>query len=138
MTIQQISVFLENKPGRLADVLLLLGKKDITIHALTIADTSEYGLLRMITGDIQRAVQILKEQEIACNLSEVLAISIPDKAGESAVVLSALDKAGISIDYMYAFSRCEDAIMIIKPTNINEANKVLINNNVKFISQNDL
>jgi len=138
MTIKQISIFLENKSGRLADVLNLLGREKITIHALTIADTSEYGILRLIVSDYQKALDVLKKETFSANLTDVIAISIPDKAGECARILEILDKEYISIEYMYAFSRGPEALVILRPDNVGAAHTVLTEHNSKFITEGDL
>lgn len=125
MNIKQISIFLENKSGRLAEVLGILGNENIRINALTIADTSEYGILRLIVTDFQRAVNVLKAKEFAVTLTDVIAVSTANQAGSFAKVLKALSDENISIEYMYAFKWSTSAAMILRPDSIDLALHVL-------------
>jgi len=138
MTIKQISVFLENKSGRLAEVLGSLGEKDIKINALTIADTSEYGILRLIVNDYQRAVEILKDRQFTVNLTDVIAVSTPSQAGSFAKVLKALADDNISVEYMYAFKWGTNASIIIRPENIEVALNVLTKHKFTLLNSADL
>jgi hypothetical protein len=138
MTIKQISVFLENKSGRLAEVLSILGNEKIKIHALTIADTSEYGILRLIVSNYQKAVEVLKEKEFTANLTDVIAVLVPNQAGEFAVLLQNLAKENISVEYMYAFGMGEKAAIILRPESIDLTLHVLNKHNNKLISAEDL
>lgn len=112
MTINQISIFLENKYGKLSEILELLAGANIRIIATTVADTSEYGILRIIVSDTQKAFSILKEHNVSANLTEVLAIVTNSSAGSFAHTLACFTKAGISIEYMYCFSTVDKAIMV--------------------------
>jgi hypothetical protein len=138
MTIKQISVFLENKSGRLAEVLGILGDGKIKIHALTIADTSEYGILRLIVSDYEKAVQILKEREFTANQTEVIAVLVPNLAGEFARLLQNLAKETISVEYMYAFGMGEKAAIILRPESIDLTLHVLKKHGSKLINTEDL
>lgn len=138
MTIKQISVFLENKSGRLAEVLGSLGEKDIKINALTIADTSEYGILRLIVNDYERAVDILKNKQFTVNLTDVIAVSTPSQAGSFARILKALADDNISVEYMYAFKWGSNASIIIRPENIDTALQVFVKHKFTLLSANDL
>lgn len=125
VTIQQISVFLENKSGRLAEVLGTLGEQNIKINALTIADTSEYGILRLIVSDFQRAVEALRAKAFSVNITEVIGVSTPNQAGSFAKVLKTLADESISIEYMYAFKWNTNAAIILRPDDIERALEVL-------------
>lgn len=138
MTIKQISVFLENKSGRLAEVLGSLGDKNIKINALTIADTSEYGILRLIVNDFQQAVDILKDKGFTVNLTDVIAVATPSQAGSFARVLKALADENISVEYMYAFKWDTNASIILRPENIELALKTLTHQKFKLLSSSDL
>ena len=138
MTIKQISVFLENKSGRLAEVLGILGQENIKIYALTIADTSEYGILRLIVSDFQQAVNILKEKEFTANITEVIAVSTPNQAGSFAKVLKAFADESISIEYMYAFKWGTNATLILRPENIDMALHVLNKHKFQLLKSDDL
>lgn len=103
MKIQQISVFAENKPGRLTAPLRLLAQAGINLRALSLADTQDFGILRMIVADPERAARLLEEGGCAVKLTEVLAVEVADRPGGLANVLEAIDGSGINIEYMYAF-----------------------------------
>jgi hypothetical protein len=138
MTIKQISVFLENKSGRLAEVLGILGEQKIKIHALTIADTSEYGILRLIVNDYQKAVEVLKSKEFTANLTDVIAVLVPNQAGEFAALLQNLAKETISVEYMYAFGMGDKSVIILRPESIDLTHHVLRKHNNNLISVEDL
>ena len=101
--VKQISVFLENKKGRLADVTEALGRKGVNIRALSIADTADYGILRLIVNDPDLAYRVLSEAEFTVSIREVLAIGIEDRPGSLASALRVLEENGIVVEYMYAF-----------------------------------
>jgi hypothetical protein len=138
MTIKQISVFLENKSGRLAEVLGILGKEKIKIHALTIADTSEYGILRLIVSDYSKAVTILKSKEFTANLTDVIAISATNQAGSFASILQTLAKETIGIEYVYAFGMGNNAVIILRPESIDLTTHVLKKHKIPLLSTEDL
>lgn len=108
MKIQQLSIFVENKPGHLAASIRLLAAANIDLRALFLADAREYGVLRMIVSDCNRAVQLLTAGGFAARSTEVVAVSVSDHPGGLAGVLSALDSSTVNIDYMYAFP-CRDS-----------------------------
>lgn len=103
MSVKQISVFLENKAGRLADVTKVLGSNNIDINAISIADTTHFGILRLIVSDPDKAENILREAGFTVTTSPVLAIAIEDTAGSLSVALDALNSKQIGVDYIYAF-----------------------------------
>lgn len=121
--IKQISLFLENKKGRLAHVCKVMGEAGINIRALSIADTADFGVLRLIVNDPNKAYQILTENGFVTNITDVLAIEVADSPGGLATVLEKLDQAGISVEYTYAFigSNSKDALVIIRVDNPEEA-----------------
>ncbi len=123
MIIEQISIFLENKPGRLSEVTSLLAKANISIRALSLADTSDFGILRLILDDTEKASAILKENSITVRISKVLAIEIPDQPGGLHDTLTHLANHGINIEYMYAFVQkaAQSATLVFRATNIEEA-----------------
>jgi len=116
MHVEQISVFIENKFGRLAEVTRILGDADVNIRTLSLADTSDFGILRLIVNDTERAKAVLKERGFTVSKTEVVAVEIPDRPGGLADVLQALDADGINVEYMYAFvERTEaNAVMIFR------------------------
>ena len=134
----QISVFLENKSGRLAEVLGSLGQEKVKINALTIADTSEYGILRLIVNNSQHAIKILKAKEFTVTTTEIIALSVSNEAGSFASVLKVLADKNLSIEYMYAFKWSTDAILILRPENIEKSLSVLKENNFQILTAKDL
>ncbi|MBR0179621.1 MAG: amino acid-binding protein [Firmicutes bacterium] len=103
MTIKQISVFLENRPGTLADATETLSKGGVNLRALCVADTHDFGILRLIADDHDKALSVLKEAGYATTSTEVLAAVIPDDPGSMSRVLRGLAEAGINVEYTYAF-----------------------------------
>ncbi len=134
--IKQISVFLENKSGRLVRVAQVLGDANISIRGVSIADTSDFGILRMIVDHPDEAIAELKDKGIMATVTDVIAIEIPDKPGGLAHVLKFLDAAGINIEYLYSFiekpTHC--AIIMMRVERIAEALKVLQDNKVPIVS----
>jgi hypothetical protein len=119
MLVTQISVFLENKSGRLAEVTRTLRAKGIDIRALYIADTTEYGILRMIVDSPEAALDVLSSNGFTVNSTQVIAVAIPDRPGTLDAALEILSDNGISVDYLYAFvgRSSSDAIVIIRVEN---------------------
>ena len=117
MIIEQISVFIENKSGRLNEVMAILGDNNINVSALSIADTTDYGIVRMIVSDPEIAIKLLKEQAFSVRSTPVICCKTPNKPGGLKKMLGYLSADGISIEYMYAFSVGEDASIILKAEN---------------------
>ncbi|WP_102408861.1 acetolactate synthase [Parabacteroides bouchesdurhonensis] len=138
MTVNQISIFLENKYGKLSEILTLLAEENIRIIAATVADTSEYGILRIIVSDPQKAFKILKNKNVSANLTDVLAIVTDSCAGSFAKVLTYFTKAGLSIEYMYCFSIKDKSILILRTNNREAAREVIRRQNLEYICENDL
>ncbi len=138
MIIHQLSVFLENKSGRLTEVLNALGSENIRITALSVADTSEFGILRMIVSDPQKAKEILKNRQFTVNLTDVISIMAPNEAKYYAMVLKILSDMEISIEYTYAFSIGEKSIIILRSSNTDEAIKALKTHEMELIKASDL
>ncbi|OSS41951.1 Amino acid-binding ACT [Desulfurella amilsii] len=138
--IKQISVFVENKPGRLLDVVEVLGSNDIDIKAISLADSSDFGIVRLICEDPESAYKVIAKNDFTASLTEVLAIAISDKPGSLAKVLRALKESGINIEYMYGFSaKMKDyAVMIMKVSNLEETIKCCISNNIRILSESDI
>ena len=104
MKIRQLSVFLENKVGRLAKVSQLLGEANINIRALSVADTHDFGILRLIVDDVEAAERCLREGKIVCRINNVTVVAVDNRPGGLAMVLGALNAAQINIEYMYAIA----------------------------------
>jgi hypothetical protein len=116
MKIHQLSLFLENKPGRLMEPCRLLAGAGISIRTLSVADTQQFGILRMIVSDWQKATALLKEAGCVINVTEVLAVEVPDRPGGLAGILEIFEDSGINIEYMYAFTfgRQGKAVLIFR------------------------
>lgn len=140
MIVEQISVFIENKEGRLSAIADLLAKNDIDISALSLADTDEYGVIRMIVSDPYKTKNILLENGIIGKVTDVLAIAIEDKPGGFAKALKVLTDRGIEIKYMYACVAHDSnkAIMIVRVDNAEEVNKILAENGVDVDSPSSI
>jgi hypothetical protein len=138
MTVKQLSVFLENKSGRLTDVLESLSAESINITSLTVADTSEYGILRLIVSDAEKAFRTLKANGFSVSLAEVIALSIPHQAGSLAKVLKTLSDEQLSIEYIYAFCLGDKAIVVLRTDNRPKAFEIIASNHFTPISENDI
>ena len=113
-TIQQLSVFLENREGRLDEVLAVLGNNDVNIVALSLADTSDYGMLRMIVSDPNKGRAVLKENGITAMLTDVVALRVPHETGSLSKAMHAIVDGEVNIEYMYAFANGADASAVLK------------------------
>lgn len=113
-TIQQLSVFLENREGRLDDVLDVLAKNDVNIVALSLADTSDYGMLRMIVSDPQKGRASLKDAGITAMLTDVVALRVPHATGSLSKAMHQVVEGRVNIEYMYAFANGSDAAAVLK------------------------
>ena len=125
MTIKQLSVFLENREGRLDEVLKTLGTNDVNIVALSLADTADYGMLRMIVSDPQKGKTVLKEAGITSMLTDVVALRVPHATGSLSRAMHEIVQAGINVEYMYAFANGADASAVLKSDNPEKVVKVL-------------
>jgi len=138
MTINQISIFVENKYGRLGEILSSLANEKIHIIAATVADTSEYGILRLIVTEPEKAYRILKQNNVSANLTDVLAISTESSAGSFANVINLFTQSGLSIEYMYCFSLKEKSVIILRTNNHEAAREVIRRNDLGYIRESDL
>ena len=140
MTIQQLSIFVENKEGRLAEVVGLLGANGIDLRALSLADTRDFGILRVIVSDTEKAATVLKNAGYICSTTPVLALAIPDQPGGMAKVLDILAKGGISLEYTYAFitRHADSAYMICRVEDNEKAIAALKAAGVALASQADV
>ena len=118
MTIKQLSVFLENKTGRINEVTKILGKHGINMHAFSMAETTDFGILRLIVSEVDKAVEILRNENFAVMLTDVVCISCPNVAGSLSAILEKLAKKEIFIEYMYAFADGVQANVVIRPNDI--------------------
>ena len=139
MFIKQLSGFIENHEGRLEEVLDVMKEEQISIISLSLADTSEYGLLRLITTNPEAGQAALKKKGFAAMLTDVLAVKLSHQVGRLQEILSMVCKAGLNVEYMYALSNKEDdASIICKISNGDEAAKLLKSQEVELYSQEDI
>ncbi|MEW6077385.1 MAG: ACT domain-containing protein [Thermodesulfobacteriota bacterium] len=135
MRVEQISVFLENRTGRLAEVAFILSQAGINIRALALADTSDFGVLRMIVNDTEKALAVLKENGFAIGKHDVIAVEVVDQPGGLHRILDLLSRSGVNVEYMYAFVRNsgENAVMIFRFDNTEKAIQALKDNQIPII-----
>lgn len=135
MLVKQISVFLENKKGRLADVTKTLADNNLNICALSIADTTDFGILRLIVNKPEEAEKVLSEHEFTVSCTNVIAIGVEDKPGGLAKALDIIHENAISIEYMYAFvgKTGNEAFVILRVENPDKAIKTLENCDIEVI-----
>ena len=138
MTINQLSIFIENRSGTLIKVLEVLKQSGIQIVASIIADTAEYGIYRLICSEPIRAFDELKKAGIAVAMSDVFAIELDNQPGRAADAIEIFSKAGISITYMYSFLFNGKGILIFRTDNSEQARESIMQNNLKFIAEEDL
>lgn len=135
MIIKQLSVFLENKTGRLNEVTQILGNAGINMSAFSVADTSEFGILRMIVTDPDKALAILKEAEFSVRLTDVVCLNSPNEPGALGRALNILSDEGVFIEYLYAYSMNDkSANIVLKPDNIEKCIEVLQKHKLELVS----
>lgn len=137
MFIKQLSIFVENKFGRLEAIIDCLSKNNINLRALSLADTADYGVLRVIVDDADKAKMALSEIGVISKLTDVVAVYLDDRSGGLASVLSVLKNEDVSVEYMYAFLGRKEgkALMVLKADDEQKAEKVLADNNIPMASQ---
>ena len=139
MFLNQLSVFLENREGRLDQVLVTLKNNGINIVSLSLADTSDYGMLRMIVSDVETAKKVLRDAGFSAMLTPVLGVNLAHKAGSLQECLSALSKEGINIEYMYALATAnENATIVIKTTDLEKSAAVLEKSGINLVEVAEL
>ncbi|MBF0203400.1 MAG: ACT domain-containing protein [Desulfamplus sp.] len=140
MRVEQISIFLENKAGRLAEVTAILRDANVNIRALSLADTTDFGILRLIVNDNKTAEKALRDEGFTVGKTNVLAIEVADVPGGLNNVLDPLTSEGINVEYMYAFAnpKSHNAIMIFRFHDLDKAISILNHNNIKVIKGEDV
>lgn len=141
MTVKQLSVFVENRAGRLSAITRLLGENDINIRAMSIADTKDFGILRLIVNDSEKALKILKDNNFAVTCTNVLAIRISDKPGGLAEAMECLYNENISVEYMYAAfisEADETAYLVLRVDKLDTAVTALGEGGFKLVSDEEL
>ena len=133
MTIKQLSIFLENKTGRINEVTKILSKHSINMHAFSMAETTDFGILRLIVSEVEKAVEILRAENFAVMLTDVVCISCPNVAGSLSTILEELAANNIFIEYMYAFAEGDKANVVIRPNDIERCVNVLTNSNCDIV-----
>jgi len=135
MRAEQISIFLQNESGRLAEVTEVLSGAGINIRALSLADTADYGVLRMIVNDNEKAEQALRDRGFTVTKTNVIAVEVPDEPGGLHRILDTLRKGGVNVEYMYAFVQQSgsNAVMIFRFNNTDNALKLLQENGISVI-----
>lgn len=140
MFIKQISVFVENKFGRIAKIVDLLSKNNINISALSIADATDFGILRLIVDKPDDAVSVLRESGVSSKCTDVIAVAIDDRPGGLSKVLDTLTKAEISIEYMYVFvgKKVDKALMVVKTDDMEKSLEAFKAGNIELITSADV
>ena len=138
MITHQLSVFLENKSGRITEVLEVLGEENIRITALSVADTSEFGILRLIVSDPEKARESLKKKNFTVNLTDVISVMAPNEARYYAKILRILSDLDISVEYTYAFSVGAKSIIILRCSDTEKAIEALKSHEMELLKASDL
>ncbi len=138
--IRQISVFVENKKGRLAKITDVLGQAGIDLIALSIADTTNFGIMRCIVSDPEKALDVLKQSGLTASMTEVIVAEVDDRPGGLAGILRLLDSAGISVEYLYSFVRTpnQNALILFRVEDITSAVAVMRENGVRLLEEKDI
>ncbi len=136
MRVEQIAVFLENKSGRLAEITRVLAESDINIRALSVADTADFGILRLIVDKVDEAKRVLKTGGFTVGKTNVIAVEVPDKVGGLAGVLRTAEEAGLNVEYMYAFVNRsgENAVLIFRFDDMDKAIDALLDAGFTILS----
>jgi len=137
MRISQISIFMENRSGRLAKITSAIGNAGINIRAMSLADTSDFGILRLIVTDTEKARKVLKDQGFTIKVSDVIAVAIPDIPGALGNLLSIIEHEGLNVEYMYvvAEKHMDEAIIIFRFDDLDKAIEVLFDNDITVVDQ---
>ena len=140
MVVQQISIFIENKEGRIKKAIDTLAKENINIRALSIADTTKYGILRLIVSDNEKAIEALEKDGFIVKENEVIILAVPDKPNGLNSTLAVFDEKGINLEYLYAFvsSNTDEARVVMRLENMEKAIEVLENSNAKLLDSEDI
>ena len=135
MKVEQISIFIENKSGRLAEITGILGDNGINIRALSLADTSDFGILRLIVDNSEKALKVLKDQRFTVSITHVIGVAVSDSPGGLTTILQILDKHNVNVEYMYAFVERsgDNAVIVFRFDDIDEAISALKENNVTIL-----
>ena len=140
MAVKQISIFVENKEGRIKKAIDTLAKENINIRALSIADTTKYGILRLIVSDNEKAIEALEKDGFIVKENEVIILAVPDKPNGLNSTLAVFDEKGINLEYLYAFvsSKTDEAIVVMRLENMEKALEALEESDIELLDENDI
>lgn len=138
MLVKQLSIFLENKKGRFTEVAKILGESGINMTAFTVAENSDFGILRLIVSDTDKAIAVLREKLYGVSVTDVVCLRCPNEPGALAKAMEIITKNGIFVEYMYAFSQGDAANVIIRPDDIERCVQVLMDNKLELLAASDL
>ena len=140
MIIKQLSIFLENRSGRINEITSLLGAENINIRALTLADSSDFGVMRLIVDDLDRAIACLENNNISIGLTSVIAVEVPDQPGGLAEVMNKIENSGLNVKYMYSIpeKKHNNAIMIMRFDDAEETAEKLKSKGLNILKQENV
>jgi hypothetical protein len=138
MKIRQLSLFLENRPGQLRTACKILGDAGIDVLTMSLADTQQFGILRVVVRDFDKAKKVLEAQGVVVNVTEVLAVDVPDHPGGLAEILEGFEKADLGIEYMYPFARGKMATLLFRVEDPDKAEKILTSHGVRLVPAAEL
>ena len=140
MAVKQVSIFVENKEGRIKKAIETLARQNINIRALSIADTTKYGILRLIVSDNEKAINALEKDGFIVKENEVIILAVPDEPNGLNSTLAVFDEKDINLEYLYAFvsSKTDEAIVVMRLENMEKAIGALNENNIKILDENDI
>lgn len=138
MSVNQVSVFLENKPGTLNKMTEVLAKNGVNIRALSLADTNDFGIVRMLVNDVFEATNVLKEENFVAKFTPVLVYKISDETGSLNKILKFFSEANVNIEYMYAFAGKKDAYMIFRVSDTKKSEALLNAKGLKSLTQEEI
>ena len=140
MAVKQVSIFVENKEGRIKKAIDTLAKENINIRALSIADTTKYGILRLIVSDNEKAIAALEKDGFIVKENEVIILAVPDEPNGLNSTLAVFDEKGINLEYLYAFvsSKTDEAIVVMRLENMEKAVDALNESNIKILDEEDI
>lgn len=140
MTINQLSIFVENKAGTVAEITKSIASAGVSIRALSVADTQEFGILRLIVSDVEKAREALHANDCVVSVTKVIGVEIPDVAGGLSSVLELMSENNINVEYLYAFITIsgQHAYVVLRVEDNEKAAKILSENGVKLVTQADI
>ncbi len=141
MFIKQLSIFVENRQGALSKIITMLSDSGVNMRAVSIADTQDFGILRVIVNDIDKALDTLKSKNVIVRANNVIGVELQDKPGSLSKVLGLLTDGGVNVEYMYAFvtpGNLNSAYLVLRARHNDKAEKILSENGIKMLSEEDI